>query len=104
MAPEIFVWEDEEMKTEEAPFWIAASATPKPIPDEPPMTRTRDPASLETYFPSEAILMCMFERMRCKMRVRGECEEEKRCSLSNVDTAFMLGWYGRSKHGLHGLS
>lgn len=58
MAVEILVWEEEEMKTDEAPFWIAASATPKPMPEEPPMMRTREPESLETYFPSvDAILM-----------------------------------------------
>ena len=41
-------WEEE--MTTEAPNSRQASATQKPMPELPPMTRTREPASLLLYF------------------------------------------------------
>lgn len=54
---EIFEDEEDEMMTHEAPFWTAAYGTSKPIPEVPPMTRTRAPASFETYLPNDVAIV-----------------------------------------------
>ena len=47
---------DEAIKTC-APCSMHASATAKPMPDEPPMMRMREPESLEVYFVGSAIVL-----------------------------------------------
>lgn len=63
-ALEIFSAEEDEIITDEAPFCTRASATPKPIPEVPPMTRTRAPASFETYLPNNAAIVPRLDGIR----------------------------------------
>lgn len=47
----------DEASTTSAPCSMHASATAKPMPDEPPMMRMREPESLEVYFVGSAIVV-----------------------------------------------